>query len=250
MNTIRSFRWLLVAGLTAVLVLPSRAEEKVAIPKTRLIELEQKEKELEALKAELARARGEQVKLKREKETAEAERLKAERNNQKLLEAKTAAETKAARAEAAAVQAEPPIAHDTPALATLPPLKKGDVVNALDLMNHYRADAAGAADRYGKQRIRVRGVVWGFDKPLFNSRYVVFLRTTERAWRLECTVVPDRELNATFVGQQGQTLMGVLRSGARLALARVGQTVEVEGEVKGLKDQALALVNGRLLVAE
>ncbi len=142
------------------------------------------------------------------------------------------------------------IAHDTPALAALPPLKPGDVVDALDLMNHYRADAAGAAQRYGQQRVRVRGVVTGFEKPVLVTPYVIFLWTTERTWRIQCSVNPPREFKATYPAQHGETVVGVTTSGARITLVRVGQTVEIEGACRGLKEQTLTLGSATLVATE
>ena len=255
---------LLKLGLLLVLTAaasPAPAQETVTIPKARLTELERKEKELEALKLELGKARGETERLQRAKEqaerekaTAEAERARAlneqakiEREKAQLAKAKEAAEARAAAASAAA---QPVLLHDTPALATLPPLKRGDVVDALDLMNHYRADASGAEQRYGRQRIRVRGVVTGFEKPMFVSHYFIFLRTTERSWRVQCAVSPPREFKATYPAQHGETLVGVTTSEARITLARVGQTVEIEGNCRGLKEQTVTLGGCQLLATE
>ena len=240
--------------------IPAWAQETVTVPKTRLLELERKEKELDALKVELGKARGESEQLQRAKEKAEKDKAKAEseraraesdkakseREKAQLTKAKEAAETKAA----AAALAEPAIAHDTPALASLPPLKKGDVVDAMDLMNHYRADAAGAKQRYGKQHVRVRGVVTGFEKPLFVSYYYVLLRTTERSWRIQCTVNPAREFKATYTTNHGETLVGVTTSDARITLARAGQTVEISGTCRDLKEQTLTVTGGSLVATE
>jgi hypothetical protein len=234
---------LLRFGLMIVLmtsVLPGRAEETVMITKARLEELERKEKELDALRGELSKARGEQEHLRQEKAKVESEKAQ-------LAQAKEAAE---ARVAAAVTTAEPVIMHDTPALTSLPPLKKGEVVDALDLMNHFRADAVGAERRYGKQRIQVRGVVTGFEKPMFVSHYFITLQSTERNWKIVCHVDPPREFQATYPAQHGETLVGVTVSGARIALARVGQTVEIEASPKGLKEQTLTLFAGRLVSAD
>jgi hypothetical protein len=179
-------------------VLPGRSEETVTITKARLAELERKEKELDALRSELSKAQGEQEQLRRKKAKVESEKAQ-------LTRAKEAAE---ARAAAAATTAEPVIVHDTPALTSLPPLKKGAVVDTLDLMNHYRADAAGAEKRYGRQRILVRGVVTGFEKPMFVSHYFITLQSTERNWRIVCHVDPPREFKATYPAQHGEMLVG------------------------------------------
>jgi hypothetical protein len=228
MNSTRLLQLGLMMLFTAS-VLPGRAEETVTIPKSRLAELERKEKELHALRGELSRAQGEQEQLRREKAKVEAEKAQLTR---------------------AMAAAEPVIVHDTPALASLPPLKQGEVVDALDLMNHYRADAVGAEKRYGRQRVRVRGVVTGFEKPMFVSPYFIFLRTTERNWRIQCVVNPPHEFKATYPAQHGEMLVGVTVSGARITLARVGQTVEIEASPKDLKEQTLSLGAGSLMVTE
>ncbi len=54
---------------------------------------------------------------------------------------------------------------------------------------------------------------------------------------------------AIMVGD-GEVFVAVTRSGAQLTLARVGQAVEIETECKGLKEQAISLTGGRLLVSE
>jgi hypothetical protein len=208
-------------------------QEMVTIPKARLVELERKEKELEALRAELGRARGEQEQLKREKEAAEARRAQAE--------------AKAARTQAVT---EPVIAHETPPLATLPPLQPGEVVDAMDLMNHYRADAAGAARRYDRQRLRVRGVVVGFDKPSFLSHYFILLQTTERRWEVAGRFELSKDISAAYPAKRGEEFVVERRGGGKLTVARVGQTVEIEGECKGLKDQTVTLVNAVLRPVE
>ncbi|MSU59138.1 MAG: hypothetical protein EXS35_13395 [Pedosphaera sp.] len=247
----------LIAALFFAGVLSTRAEETVTILKARLLELERKEKELDSLKGELGRARGEQERLQRANEKAEAERVKAEaaraklENEQRqLTKAKEAAEARAAAVTVAAAQAEPVIAHDSPALASLPPLKKGDVVDALDLMNHYRADAAGAARRYEAQRIRVRGVVTAIAKPMFVSHCEIVLQTTERQWKILCRVDPPREFTGIYTAQHGEALGGITASGARLTLARTGQTVEIEGWCKGLEGQTLTVSAGKLVATE
>ena len=249
MKLTKPFHWVLM-GLLAAAVWPLRAQDTVTIPRARWQELERKEKELEALQAELGRTRSEKEKLRREKEQAEADRSRSENEKLKLTQAKDAAEARAAAAQSVAARAEPGIEHHTPELASLPPLKKGEVVEAMDLMNHYRADAAGAARRYGKHRIRVRGIVIGFDKTLFASTYEVLLQSTERAWKVMCSVRPPEEFTATFPAQHGETIMAVTRSGARLTLLRVGQTVEIEADCRGLKGQQLELSSGRLMLTE
>jgi hypothetical protein len=195
------------------------------------------------LTGELNKTRGEKARLENEKE-----RLKGEA--EQLQKAKQAAETKAAAAVTAAASAEPVIAHDTPPLASLPPWKKGDVVEAMDLMNHYRADATSAAKRYEAQRIRVQGEIVGFEKPPFVRLYVILLQTTERKWKVLCRIAPPENLSAVFTARHGEELVGSTSAGARSTLARVGQKVVVEGHCKGLNDQNVALSGCRLVSVE
>jgi len=233
----------LLALIVAGWVVPVRAQEMVTIPKARLQELERKEKELEKLTGELARSREEKGRLENE-----TERLKGHAHQ--LQKAKEAAETKAAVAVAATANAEPPVVHDTPPLDSLPPWKKGDAVDAMDLMNHYRTAAGPAAKRYEAQRIQVCGVIVGFEKPPFVRPYVIMLQTTERKWKVLCRVDPPENFSAVFTTQHGEELVGSTSAGARATLARVGQKVVVEGQCKGLSGQSVTLSGCRLVSVE
>jgi len=230
---------LIVAGW----VVPVRAQEMVTLPKARLQELERKEKELEKLTGELAGARAEQGRLENETERLKGQALQ-------LQKAKEAAETKTAVAVAATANAELPLAHDTPPLDSLPPWKKGDVVDAMDLLNHYRSEAGPAVKRYEAQRIQVRGKIVGFEKPPFVRPYVIILQTTERKWKVLCRVEPPVEFSAVFTTQHGEELVGSTSAGARATLARVGQKVVVEGHCKGLSGQSATLSGCRLVSVE
>src|SRR5436309_2629107 len=138
--------WLLVLIASLSLSrLPALGEESVTIPKARLEELERKEAELEKLKA------GQNV------------------TSQKPPAADSAKSTAAPPAEPVATRVSPP-------LASLPPLEAGQPVEAMDLANYYRADAAAADQRFKKQKLTVRGEVAGFDKPLFRRGYKMILK--------------------------------------------------------------------------
>jgi len=221
----------------AAFVVPAPAQDSVTIPKARLEELERKEKELEFLKAELARARGESQQLQREKTRVETEK-------RELQQAKIAAEARAASLSAAA---EPVIARDTPSLPSLPPLARGAMVDAMDLMNHYRADPGMAAKRYETRRIRVEGVVTAFEKPMFVSHAVIYLQTTERKWKIACRAEPPASYPVVYTAKGGDELVGSTSSGARTTLATLGQRVVIEGWCKGLRDQTVTLASCQLI---
>ena len=75
-------------------------------------------------------------------------------------------------------------------------------------------------------------------------------QSTERNWKIVCHVDAPLEFKATYPAQHGETLVGVTASGARITLARVGQTVEIEASPKTLKEQTLTLGAGRLVATD
>ena len=223
---------LLLASVVSTMSL--RAEEMVTIPRARLQELENKEAQFEKLKKELGKSQAEKEAL-----TSERQRLKAEA--EQLKQAKKKAESQVATTP-------PPVdQHETPAINSLPPLKKGDVVDAVDLMNHYRTDPVGAKQRYEGHIIRVRGEITSFEKPMFVRPYFIYFRTTERAWKVACRVYPPDQYSAVFTVRGGDDLVGTIGSGARVSLASVGQKVVIEGRCAGLRDQTTALNDASLV---
>ncbi len=203
---------LLLAGLA----LPVLAQETVTIPKARLEELERKEAELKRLKAELARAKGENVGL-----------------------------TQPHAAEVGNI-ASPPVAAQvvarvSPALASLPPLKDGELVEAVDLASHYRSDPAAADLRYRKHKFRVQGEVAGFEKPLFIRNYKIILKTLDGEMKLICDLQPPEKFSAVFTVNHGSQLVGLMRGETRVPIAKVGDTVVVAGQCTGLRDLVVAL---------
>lgn len=217
------------ACVAAISVLPAAvAQETVTIPKARFEELERKEKELEKLKAELSTAKSETARLKQEKDEVVAR----------------------AAAAAAAVGAEPVVMHVSPLMATLPPLRAGEVVDAIDLANHYRADAGAAATRYGRQRIRVRGEVVGFEKPMFVRPYRILLKGPDRQTRVLCTISPPDRFKAVFTINAGAQLVGLTAGESRVPIAKVGDTVTLEGKCTGLDGDCVELSAGALVSAQ
>ena len=213
----------------------------VTIPKARLQELENKEAQLEKLKMELGKAHAE-----REQLVGEQQHLKAEA--EQLKQAKTKAEAKAAAVSAAA-KVEPIIPHNTPPMDSLPAFQKGQVVDAMDLMNHYRTNAAMAKGRYEGHLVRVEGEVEGIEKPMFVRPYVIRFKTTERTWTVSCRVFPPDIYSAVFTANKGEEIVGSTKAGTRTTLARVGQRVLVEGRCTGLSGEEVAL-NGCTLLKQ
>src|SRR5207244_13122977 len=126
------------------------AQETVTIPKSRLEELQRKEAELDSLKGDLKATKGENLQLKKQHQE-DAVKISATPHTQ------------------------PVVMHVSPPMASLPPLNPGEIVDAMDLANYYRADAAAADHRFRKQVLKVQGEISGFEKPTFIRDDGIFL---------------------------------------------------------------------------
>ena len=226
MKLVKLHPTLLVQLLLLLLVPAVFSQETVTIPKARLEELERKEKELEKLRGELSATKVETVRLKKEKEDAVAK----------------------AAAVVAAAPPETSVTHVSPAMATLPPLGKGETVDAMDLADHYHADTAAADARYRKKVFNVKGEIIGFEKPMMVRPYHILLRAADRQMHVLCVVSPPEKFTAVFPAKAGTVLMGAYSSGARVPLVKVGDTVLIEGRCGGL-DGLVVEMNGCTLLA-
>ena len=140
---------ILLASLA--LALPVWAQDSVTVPKSRLDELQRKEAELEKLKGELSKAKSENVQLKKQQDQDSAKIASAP-----LVDA-----------------------HLSPPIGTLAALKDDETISALDLGNHYRADAAAADQRYRAKRFRVEGQIVAFEKAPMIRPYRFILKTAD-----------------------------------------------------------------------
>src|SRR5436190_22721357 len=104
-----------ICSVFLVLLVSALADDGVTIPKSRLEQLERKEAELEKLKGDLNKTRGENVQLKQQHEADTA----------RLAQPPTNA----------------PPSYVSPPLASLPPVSEDLAIPAMDLANYYRADA-------------------------------------------------------------------------------------------------------------
>src|SRR6266851_956538 len=91
---------------------PLAAQDNVTVPKSRLEELERKEKELDRLKGDFDKTKDENVQLKKENE-------------------------KAATRPVPMPPAEPVITYVSPPMETLPALRPDEIVESMDLANYY-----------------------------------------------------------------------------------------------------------------
>jgi hypothetical protein len=198
--------------LVSLLLVPAtgRAQDKVTIPKSRLEELERKEKELEKLKGS-----------------------PPERANI------TPAATPAAPS-AATNQTEPVIKLQLVPLAELPAFRDGESVEAIELASYYLQDPAAADQRFKKHKMIVRGEITGFEKPMFLRNYRILLKGPERDKPIICDLLRPETLNSVFTSNHGAELVG-MQGETRVGLAKVGQKVMVQGVCKGRHDTSVLI---------
>ena len=193
------------------------ADDNVTIPKSRLQELEEKERELNRLKGDLTSTNAPNVPLKKEQPQTPSK--------------------------PAAAAPEPTVTHVSPPIASLPPLKENEEVDAMDLANHYRSDPASADARYLKHKFFLRGEIAGFEKPLLRRDYKVLLKTTDRDTRVICNFYPPDQFDAVFTTDHGSQLVASMGEN-RIPLAKVGQIVVLHAECKGWKDSCVMISGG------
>jgi len=208
-----------VCALVLLVAAPVQAQDTVPVPKSRLDELERKERELERLKGDVAKTNAENVELK-----------------QKLQQALTNQ------------TAVPPPPHPVPALATLPPLQPGDVIDSKDLIAFYRQEPAAADQRFRNQRVTIAGEIAGFEKPLLKRNYRVLLPGNEPTAKVICDFYPPDKFNAVMIANHGTQLVGVMGE-TKVPLAKVGERVLIKGLCKGARESNVMLSAGELIEA-
>ena len=192
------------------------ASDSVTVPKSRLEELERKEKELDRLKGDLNKSRDENAKLKKESE-------------------------KAAMRPVQSPPPEPAPVYVSPPLESLPALRPDQAVESMDLANYYRADTAAADRRFLKQKLSVHGEIVGFEKPLWKRSYRIFLKTPDRDAKVMCDLPPPEKANAVFTINHGDDLVALMND-TRVPIAKVGQQVVIKGECKGFSDSVITIL--------
>ncbi len=205
-------------------------DDTVPISKARLEELLKKEAELNKMKGDLNKTQGE---LKQTEGALE----KSKDENQEL---KKQLEQEAAKPAATPTPA-PEITHVSPPLSTLPLLKEGEIVDAMDLGNYYHTDVAAANQRFLKRSFQVRGEIAAFERLLFIRNYKIILRTADRELKVVCNIYPPDQYRTVFTTDYGSKLVGELQDGRRVELASRGGTATIAGECKGLEGTEIYL---------
>ena len=203
-------------------VLAVAGQETVTIPKARLEELQRKEAELEKLKGDLTKTKGENVQLKKQHEADAA----------KIVNTPA-----------------PAVTHVSPPMNSLPPLTPATTVDAMDLADYYRHDAASAAQRFGKQVFKVQGEIVAFERPPFIRLYKIHFKTAEREMRVICEFQAPEKYRAVIIVKNGTQLMGLLPDHTEVPIAKVGDVIVVEGKCNGLRDSVVKMSRCELIGA-
>jgi hypothetical protein len=209
------FLYILLAGIT----LPAGAQTNVSIPKSRLEELEKKEAELEKLRNQLNPPKP----------------VQAEQTG-----VKTQQPPVTGQAPAPAAAAVPMPVHVSPALSTLPALKEGEVVSAIDLANHYQQDRAAADERYHKRSFAVQGEIERFEKRAFGRSYSMIMKTGGSNLKVICEVYPPERYTAVYTAAHGSQIIGMFGEN-RKTLASADSVAVASGECKGLEGSAITI---------
>ena len=204
-------------------------DETVPISKERLEELLKKEAELNKLKGDLNKTKG-------DLQQTQGDLQKTKGENQEL---KKQHEQDAAKI--AATPAAPEVTHVSAPITSLPVLKEGEIVDAMDLGNYYRANATTADQRFLKHSFQVQGEIAAFEKPLFIRNYKIVLKTADRDLKVVCNIYPPEKYRTTFTMDYGSKLVGELTDGRRVELASKGSTVTIAGECKGVQGTEIYL---------
>jgi multidrug efflux pump subunit AcrA (membrane-fusion protein) len=211
---------LLSAALLAGLSLPFAARVRAqATPDTRQEELRRKQAEVEKLQDELSRAQKELDRLKQE--------------NQQLRREKTEAQSTAATATAAAEALAPKPSRP---LANVPPVGPSEVVESRDLALYFKADPAGAAERFAGKTFRVRGPIEAFSPKLFRRDYEVLLESPDRQVKAAFGFKYAPDFTAVITKNHGQHLVAKTAGGGERQLLAAGDVITIQARCDGFSD--------------
>jgi hypothetical protein len=210
------FLFILLAGLA----LPAGAQTNVTIPKSRLEELEKKEAELEKLRNQLNPPKPVQV---------EQTGVKAQ---QPSVTGKEPVPD---------IKAVPEPVHISPALSTLPDLKEGEVVSAIDLASHYEQDRVAADQRYLKKNFAVQGEIERFEKRAFGRYYSIIMKTGGSKLKVICEVYPPERYTAVYTADHNSKIVGMFSGENLKTLASADSIAVARGECKGLEDSIIKI---------
>lgn len=205
----------------------SLAQDQVTIPRAEYEALKQQAESAKQLQAELDRTKAELTRLKpTSPESPKSATQKPEHPPD------TSAKTVPAGATLAVAQPDPP--RTRPTLVPLPAIDATSVFEVADIIEQFAQNPTAARQHYDKQKLTLRGVIAGFDKPALRRDFEIVFRTP--AGQLVCRVAPPERYAAVFTTRSGTALTGRTERGAESELLKVGDVVSIEGTWQGLKD--------------
>jgi hypothetical protein len=219
-----NFSPILLAVLLTAAGAPILAQDNVTVPRSRLEELERKEKELDKLKGGPGKSEIHDAQPKTQNE-------------------------KPSMKPVVAPPPEPAVSFVSPALESLPAVHPYDTVESMDLANYYHADVGSADRRFRKQKLIVRGEIVGFEKPLYKRNYRILLKSPIRETKVICDFLPPDKANAIFTTKHGDELVALFGE-SRVPIAHVGQTAVVKGECKGISESAVMILSWDLQLSQ
>jgi hypothetical protein len=225
LHAVKTMRFSLSQLLAIGLLLGGLAQgaetsEMVTIPKARLEELEQKERELARLTGQLTKTRNENQQLKKQREEA-------------------------VKASSVEPLKQPLKSHDSPPLASLAPVDADAVIESMDLANYFQLDKASADQRFRRRKFIVSGDIVAFEKPLARRNYRVLLQVPEGGPRVICDLPPPEKASAVFTVDHGSQIVAAYGE-QRVPLAKVGQKAKIKGECHGLSDGTIMIYASEL----
>lgn len=183
-------------------------------PEQLFLRLQEKEREIETLRKQLAGA------------------------SERMRENPVQTRSSATAAPAAARTPEPAPARP---LETLPPLKPTDVVDAAELAEHYRSDRVAADRRYRSKVILVRGRIEQLAPKLLLRTYMLFLETPDRTSRVACQFSYADDFKSVITRDNETHLVARLSSGREVILARLNDVVTIRGTCAGMDGNAVLI---------
>ncbi len=134
----------------------------------------------------------------------------------------------------------------TPA-ASLPPIAKGDKVDASEMAMHFIQDPATAEARYRKKTFRVEGVVERLEKDLFFSTYRALLRVPGKSVRVVCVIKPPEVYTKVYAARSGERMVAEGERLGKVTLMQAGDKLVFEGRCSGLSDGAVTFAVSQII---
>lgn len=198
----------------------------------------QKEQEIQKLKQDLARAEAEAARLNQANPAGG--RPGAERPP-------PADKPKTSSGPGRGPEAAPASPAPVSPLADLPPVKPDEVIDAVELVQQFKNDPAGADRRYRKKKFRVRGVVDRFEPVMFVRKYDVLLESPDRWVRVVASFDYPTDYRSVYAVQRGAVLVGKPAENKEVTLLKAGQTIVLQGTCKGARDAGVVMTGCELV---